>query len=382
MRSNDTGGPKAARAVASGLGPYVTAAVLACAPAHAQTEGPVDAFAAPEDIAPPVSGLLSLPLDSFASGTEYAPFPPAEVTFDAWAAPGDKPLSLSLEPDGEAGTYDALSLPGDELERYRRASWFEGGYGPGDKRCVVLMYHRFRSVPANKFEVSYADFRAQLDYIAANGYEVIPVDQLVEALQTEDPDLLPPRSVVITVDDGFRCVYDFAWPLLAEYEFPFAVYIYTDYVGGGGNSMTWSELRDLASDDLVTLGAHSKSHPNLADPRKAVGPYDKWVQRELTYPKYRLEAETGKPVRTFAWPYGSFNSYALSVAIRAGYEGLLTIYPGGNSMETSPYFLRRYGVYWHTPLSVFARMLEGRPISDEMWEYGLASTADDVFLIP
>ena len=383
MRSNNTGGPKAARAVASGLGPYVAAAVLACAPAYAQTEGPVDAYAAPEDVAPPVSGQLSLPLDSFASGTEYAPFPPAEVTFDAWAAPGDKPLLLSLEPDGEAGTYDALSLPGDELERYRRASWFEGGYGPGDKRCVILMYHRFRVVPANKFEVSYADFRAQLNYIARNGYEVIPVDQLVEALQTQDPDLLPPRSVVITVDDGFRCVYDFAWPLLAEYEFPFAIYIYTNYVGGGGNSMTWGELRDLVSDDLVTLGAHSRSHRNLADSRKAIGPYEQWVQRELTYPKYRLEAETGKPVRTFAWPYGSFNSYALSVAIRAGYEGLLTIYTGGNSMETSPYFLRRYGVYWRTPLSVFARMLEGRPISDDMWEYGLATTAaEDEFLIP
>jgi peptidoglycan/xylan/chitin deacetylase (PgdA/CDA1 family) len=245
------------------------------------------------------------------------------------------------------------------------------------------MYHRFRVVPANKFEVSHTDFRAQLDYIARNGYEVIPVDQLVEALQTQDPDLLPPRSVVITVDDGFRCVYDFAWPLLAEYEFPFAVYIYTNYVGGGGNSMTWGELRDLASDELVTLGAHSRSHRDLADARKAIGPYEQWVQRELTYPKYRLEAETGKPVRTLAWPYGSFNSYALSVAISVGYEGLLTIKTGGNSAETSPYFLRRYGVYWHTPLPVFARMLEGRPISDEMWEYGLATAApEDEFLIP
>ncbi|NIT35154.1 MAG: polysaccharide deacetylase family protein [candidate division Zixibacteria bacterium] len=381
MRANNTGRANAARAFASGLACFATA-VLVCTPARAQTEGPIDAYAAAEDMVPAVGDVASLTLDSFALGTEYAPFPPAEVPFDIWAAPGDKPLLLSLEPEDEAGTYDALALPGDELERYRRASAFGGGYGPGEKRCVILMYHRFRAFPANKFEVSYADFRAQLDYIAGNGYEVIPIDQLVEALQTQDPDLLPPRSVVITVDDGFRCVYDFAWPLLGKYEFPFAVYIYTDYVGAGGHAMTWYELRELASDDLVTLGAHSKSHRDLADPRKAIGPYDKWVQRELTYPKYRLEAETGRPVRTFAWPYGSLNSYALSVAIRAGYEGLLTIYPGGNSEETSPYSLHRYGVYWRTPLSVFARMLEGRPISAEMWQYGLASTADDDFLIP
>jgi len=175
-----------------------------------------------------------------------------------------------------------------------------------------------------------------------HGYEVISVDQLVEALQTQDPDLLPPRSVVITVDDGYRCVYDFAWPVLAEYGYPFAVYIYTNYVAGGGNSMTWSEIRDLASDDLVTIGAHSISHGNLADPRKARGPYDAWVRRELAYPKNRLEAETGKPVRTFAWPYGSFNSFALSVAIQTGYEGILTVLPGANSMESSPYSRRSW----------------------------------------
>ncbi|HUU56317.1 MAG TPA: polysaccharide deacetylase family protein [bacterium] len=366
---------------------FVAAAVSACAPAGApargQSEGPIDAFAAGEDIVLPAGDVELLTLDSFALGIEYVSFPAAEEPFDAWAAPGDRSLFLPLAPAAEGGTYDALAVTGDELERYGRASTFVGGYGSGDKRCVILMYHRFRAVPANKYEVSHADFRAQLEYIARNGYEVISVDQLAEALQTQDPDLLPPRSVVITVDDGFRCVYDFAWPVLAEHEYPFAVYIYTNYVAGGGNSMTWYEIRDLASDDLVTIGAHSISHADLANPKKARGPYDAWVRRELTYPKNRLEAETGKPVRTFAWPYGSFNSFTLSVAIQTGYEGILTIMPGANSMEASPYFLHRYGIYWHTPLWLFARILEGRPVTDEMWDYELASVgAEEEFLIP
>ena len=103
----------------------------------------------------------------------------------------------------------------------------------------------------------------------------------------------------------------------------------------------------------------------------------------MVYPKNKLEAVTGRPVRTFAWPYGSFNSYGVSAATNAGYEGLLTVIAGANSMDTSPYYLRRYGVYWHTPLSLFARMLEGRPVSDEMWDYELAgSYTEDEFPIP
>lgn len=353
------------------------------APAWGQADEPIDAYATAAERAPAVGDASLLTLDSFARGSEYIPFPAADAVFDAWARAGDKSLWLPLEPEGPGGTFDALSVSGDELERYGRASLFAGGYGPGEKRCVILMYHRFRLSPANKYEVSHADFRAQLEYIARNRYEVIPIGQLVEALQTQEPDLLPRRSVVITVDDGYRSVYDFAWPVLAEYGFPFAVYIYTDYVDVGGKSMTWYELSELAADDLVTVGAHSISHANLASAKKTGAAYPYWLEREVKYPKYRLEAATGRPVRTFAWPYGSFNSYGVSVAIHAGYEGLLTVLPGANSIETSPYYLRRYGIYWHTSLWLFARILEGRPVTDDMWDYELAgSYTEDEFPIP
>lgn len=356
---------------------------LALVAASAAADAPRDAFAGPEDLAPATAGAADLTLDSFALPSEYLPFPSAAVPFDAWAVPGDRSPFLSLAPAAPLGTYDALSLPGDEADRYERSSTFGGGWGGGDKRCVILMYHRFRDVPTNKYEVSLADFRNQLDYIARNGYEVISIDQLAEALQTQDPDLLPPRSVVITVDDGYRCVYDRAWPILSEYNFPFAVYIYTNYVGGGGQTMTWSEIRELADDELVTVGAHSVSHANLANPKKALGPYDQWLWHQLNYPKQLLEAETGKPVRTFAWPYGSFNRGTLDAAVRAGYDAILTVAPGANGMDSSPYMLHRYGVYWHTPLTTLALMLEGKPVTDEMYGLDLAGTQkEEEFLIP
>lgn len=365
-------------------------ALMAAAALALPEDAPRDALAVEGDLAPATAAAGATlngeaPLDCFAGPEDYLPFPSADMVMDAWAVPGDRSLYLPLAPADKAGTFDELAVAGDEMETYAAASRYAGGWGAGEKRCVILMYHRFRATPANPYEISYYDFEAEMEYIAANGYVVISVEQLTDALQRQDPDLLPPRSVVITIDDGYRCVYEYAYPIFKQYDYPFAVYLYTDYINHGGQTLTWDEVRELANDPLCTIGAHSISHPNLANRKKARGDYDSWVWSQLTYPKRLLEAETGKSVRTFAWPYGSFNRYTLDAAIRAGYDGILTVAPGPNNLETSPYLLKRYGVYWRTTGTGFAKMLEGRQVSDEeVFGYGDLAHKDavDQFLIP
>jgi peptidoglycan/xylan/chitin deacetylase (PgdA/CDA1 family) len=62
--------------------------------------------------------------------------------------------------------------------------------------------------------------------------------------------------------------------------------------------MDWDELRALASDPLVTIGAHTRSHLALAKLDDAE------ARAEIAEGVRRIETELGRPCRHFAYPYG------------------------------------------------------------------------------
>src|SRR5262249_59653225 len=62
--------------------------------------------------------------------------------------------------------------------------------------------------------------------------------------------------------------------------------------------MSWDELKAFAGDPLVTIGAHTITHPNLAKQSESV------ALNELRLSRERIEAALGRPVLHLAYPYG------------------------------------------------------------------------------
>ncbi len=357
---------------------YITV-VLAATGADADT---LDSFSTAEEYTAYARLDELITIDAFSDAAEYIVFGVPVTTIDVWATADDIRDGCVIVDRGP-GTFDALGVAGDEDAVYRPYSHFTGGYGYGDKRVVILMYHRFRTPPTSKYEVPVEDFEWQMDFIDESGYEVISLPRFVEALHTGNADLIPGRSVIITIDDGYECVKRIAWPILQEHRFPFTVCLYTNYINTGGRSMTWAELRELASDPLVTVVSHSVSHSNLAGKRRTAGAnYNTWLWQEIGGPKWILENGLGVDVDYFCWPYGSFNSECVNVAVAAGYRGMLTITTGRNTMDTSPYALKRYGVYSNAPRSIFAKIVLGRATYEEEYFFEYTGDAFDKFLVP
>jgi len=78
--------------------------------------------------------------------------------------------------------------------------------------------------------------------------------------------------------------------------------------------LTWDEVVRLDRHPLVTLGAHTHTHPLLtsASIREAV--------REISESKSLLEERIGHPVEAFAYPYGGHGPVVRRLVSRAGFR--------------------------------------------------------------
>jgi peptidoglycan/xylan/chitin deacetylase (PgdA/CDA1 family) len=81
-----------------------------------------------------------------------------------------------------------------------------------------------------------------------------------------------------------------------------------------GRAMTKEEVRTLVSDGLITVGAHTVTHPVLSSLDAAA------CRREITESKLACEALIGKPVAGFAYPYGNIDTKARGTVVAAGFS--------------------------------------------------------------
>jgi peptidoglycan/xylan/chitin deacetylase (PgdA/CDA1 family) len=89
--------------------------------------------------------------------------------------------------------------------------------------------------------------------------------------------------------------------------------------------MSWDELKGFAGDPLVTIGAHTITHCNLAQQREDV------AREELEVSRARIEEKLGRPVLHLAYPYGdrlAAGSREFALASSAGYKTAVTTRPG------------------------------------------------------
>jgi peptidoglycan/xylan/chitin deacetylase (PgdA/CDA1 family) len=89
--------------------------------------------------------------------------------------------------------------------------------------------------------------------------------------------------------------------------------------------MSWLELQSFAKDPLVTIGAHTESHCNLAQVD------DETAEREMAASRDRITKELGLTVRHFAYPYGGTNAAGtreFNTAKRLGFATAVTTRPG------------------------------------------------------
>lgn len=109
-----------------------------------------------------------------------------------------------------------------------------------NKRALILGYHRIADVPSDVYRtcVSPKNFATHLE-ILHQYTNPVSLCELVQALLNKN---LPPRTVALTIDDGYADVLYQAKPLLERYEIPTTTFVATGYLG---SEFWWDKLERI-----------------------------------------------------------------------------------------------------------------------------------------
>ena len=211
-------------------------------------------------------------------------------------------------------------------------------------RVSVLGYHDFsKTERETAMRIRTSKFRSQMEALRELGIEVITMEDFIAWKKGEKE--IPEKSVVITLDDGWKSVYTDAYPILKEFGYPFTIYLYKNYVDGGGKALTTPMIKEMLKNG-ATIGSHSATHPfpqTVKKSRKSgEEKFDKFLDVEMRDSKRFLEQKFKRPVTTFAYPGGYFTEEMLTKGEQVGYSHMFTVQPGKVKRTLPDNILPRY----------------------------------------
>ena len=211
-------------------------------------------------------------------------------------------------------------------------------------RVAVLGYHEFNEKESETaMRMHTSKFRKQMETIRQLGIPVVSMQDFLA--WKHGSKTLPPHCIVITIDDGWRSVYTDAFAILKEFHYPFTLFLYKQYVDGGGKALTSDMVTEMEKAGAY-IGCHSVTHPYPAVFRthKKRGPadYEKFLRVEMGESKDFLASHFGVKIVTYAYPGGYITDEMLPLADEFGYTDLFTVIPGKVSRNTDSHRVMRY----------------------------------------
>jgi len=220
---------------------------------------------------------------------------------------------------------------------------------------VVLMYHRFDA--GVSISTPMDQFKRQIRYLKNHDYHFVTLPEVKEHLERDEP--FQERSVLITIDDGYRSTYTRAYPFLRKENVPWVLYVYTEAIQKGyGTSLTWPMIQEMANNG-VDIENHSYSHSKFIFDHLT----DSWVERELLSPHRLLEEKTGQSSQSFAIPYGMYDRKLIRILRRdTDYDFVFHIDPGVVDPRRDDFLLPRFGINRNTSWEEFQKKLSRLPL--------------------
>jgi peptidoglycan/xylan/chitin deacetylase (PgdA/CDA1 family) len=207
-------------------------------------------------------------------------------------------------------------------------------------RVPVLTYHRVAPLKpgataiTTDLTVEPSVFAAELDAIAAAGFHTVSQRQVFDALYRGVP--LPPKPVLISVDDGYVDDVRTILPMLRSHGMVATFFVITGRIHAAG-FLSAAQFRELDAAGM-DVGDHTRTHVDLTQ-LPASG-----LQAEVAGSKAALERILGHPVSFFAYPFGRLDANVVAAVRAAGFALAYTTAYGVTATTAQPLEIGRLHV--------------------------------------
>ena len=238
------------------------------------------------------------------------------------------------------GTYVTADTPSSYFSEVLQATALPDETVSRD--VPVLMWHNLAEESSGDMTISVDTFRAQIEALHEAGFKTVSLQQLYDYVHfgTE----LPEKPIVLTFDDGYFSNYEYAFPILQEYDmqatiFAIGVSVGKDTYKDTDHAMTphfgADEAREMVDSGLISVQSHTfdmHQWPPFEDGNAQVretllpfdgeadADYEAAVEADFAESRELLESITGQPVNALAFPEGAYVTLTQDALRSAGAE--------------------------------------------------------------
>jgi peptidoglycan/xylan/chitin deacetylase (PgdA/CDA1 family) len=187
--------------------------------------------------------------------------------------------------------------------------------------CVVLRYQHISDTMPGISSVTTKQFRQHLDYLQQHEYAVLPLEDVITALQNGGE--LPDRCIALTIDGAVASAYGQAFPLTQRYGFPLTVFVSTLAVDGDLDGfLNWTQIREMHAAGVSFQNlSHSYSHLIRRGDNESTEDWQQRIAFDIQQAQSRLAVELGSRPTLFAYPYGEYNEALQTIVSSMGLIG-------------------------------------------------------------
>jgi len=208
------------------------------------------------------------------------------------------------------------------------------------------MYHSIDNIKLKRLKgirVSIKNFEKQISYLSSNNYKSYTLSEMIE-----QKEKLPPKSVVITFDDGYKDNFTNALAILKKYNFKATIFVITNRFDNDWSlhrkaknanivnhidKLSDEDIKNLLNSGLIEIGAHTINHKNFSKLTLQEKEY------EISESKKILEEKFNITCKTFSYPFGIYEKDDEEIVKKAGFIGAVTTEVRKVDLKTDSMFL-------------------------------------------